>query len=103
MVKLIAKVYAKEGISKKEFNDYWLNKHAPLVKKMEGLRKYVISVVLTSDGEEPGYQGMAELWFDTFEELKRAFDSPEGKEAVADVKNFARKVTTVTIEEHLIV
>ncbi|GBC74728.1 hypothetical protein HRbin06_00035 [archaeon HR06] len=103
VVKLLAKAYPKEGMKKEEFKDYWLNKHAPLAKRMPKLRKYVISIVENSEGEEPGYQGIAELWFDSLEDMRIAFNSPEGKKAVEDVKNFCRKVTTVTLEEHVII
>jgi hypothetical protein len=65
VVKIIMKVYAKEGMSKDEFVNYWLTKHAPLAKQKFGdiLKKYVISIVMSAEGEEPGYQGTAELWF----------------------------------------
>jgi len=90
-------------MTKGQFADYWLKKHAPLAKKMPGLKRYTINIVKATDGEEPGYQGTAELHFDSFEDYERAFESPEGKKAVDDVKNFARKVTSITIEENKIV
>lgn len=100
---MYAKVYAKEGMTREQFAGYWLEKHAPLAKKMPGLRKYVIDIVQATDGEEPGYQGTAELRFNSLGDLQKAFASPEGKKAVDDVKNFARKVTSITIEENVIV
>jgi len=41
VVKWKAKLYAKEGMSREEFVNYWLTKHAPLAKQVPGLRKYV--------------------------------------------------------------
>jgi uncharacterized protein (TIGR02118 family) len=43
------------------------------------------------------------LHFDSLEEYRRAFNSPEGKRSQDDVKNFARKVTSVIVEENTIV
>jgi len=100
---MYAKVYAKEGMTKEQFASYWLKKHAPLVKKMPGLKKYVINIVQETDGEEPGYQGTAELRFNSMEDLRKAFASPEGKKGVDDVKNFARKVTNIKVEEIVII
>lgn len=103
VVKWKAKLYAKEGMSREEFVKYWLTKHAPLAKQIPGLRKYVISIVVAADGEEPGYQGTAELWFDSMADIQKAVSSPVGKEGMADVANFCRKATTVTVEEHTII
>ena len=54
--KIIMKVYAKEGMSKDEFVNHWLTKHAPLAKQKfsDKLKKYVISIVMSAEGEEPG-------------------------------------------------
>lgn len=35
----------KDTMNDQEFAKYWLEKHAPLAKKMPGLRKYVVNVV----------------------------------------------------------
>jgi uncharacterized protein (TIGR02118 family) len=103
VVKMHFKVYPRQGMTKDEFVNYWLNIHAPIAKQLPGLRKYVIDVALDTDGEEPGFLGKAELWFDSNEQMKKAFDSPIGKKATNDTKNFARKVTSVTFEEHVII
>jgi uncharacterized protein (TIGR02118 family) len=105
VVKMLAKAYAKEGMSKEEFTNYWLTKHAPMAKQALGpaLKKYVINIVMSTDGEEPGYQGTAELWFDNLANLQSAMSSPAGKQGLADVANFARKITSMIVEEHTIV
>lgn len=102
VVKMIAKVYAKEGMSKEAFVNHWLNIHAPLVKRIFGdkIKKYVINIVAMTDGEEPGYQGTAEIWFDSIADLQAGMSSPEVKEGIADQANFARKITQVIVEEH---
>jgi len=105
VVKIVMKVYAKEGMSRDEFVDHWLTKHAPLAKQKFGdkLKKYVVSIVMSADGEEPGYQGTAELWFDNMTTLQTIMSSPAFEQVMADSENFTRKGTMVILEEHTIV
>ena len=99
------KAYAKEGMSKDEFVNHWLTKHAPLAKKKFGdkLKKYVINIVMSADGEEPGYQGTAELWFDNMTTVQTIMSSPAFEQVMADSANFTRKGTMVILEEHTII
>jgi uncharacterized protein (TIGR02118 family) len=105
VVKIIMKVYAKEGMSKDEFTNYWLTKHAPLAKQQFGdkLKKYVISIVVSAEGEEPGYQGIAELWFDNMAVVQALMSSPAFEQVMAHSADFARKGTWLMLEEHTIV
>lgn len=106
VVKLTVKVYTKEGMSKDEAVKYQLTKHAPLVKKLFGhlFKKYVISVVVTTEGENPGYQSTVEFWFDSMKDVQTMMSSPAFKQQVQpDHANFASKVTWVGVEEHIIV
>ena len=105
VVKIMMKVYAKEGMSKDEFVHYWLTKHAPLAKQKfsDRLKKYVISIVMSAEGEEPGYQGIAELWFDNMADVQKMMSSPAFEQVMADSAKFTRKGTWVMLEEHTIV
>jgi len=105
VVKIIMKVYSKEGMSKDEFANYWLTKHAPLAKQKFGdlLKKYVISIVMSAEGEEPEYQGIEELWFDNMSVVQAVMSSPAFEQVVAESENFARKGTWVMLEEYTIV
>src|SRR5690606_29771859 len=64
------------GLSREEFQDYWLRKHAPLVAGFAGdldILRYVQTHATDDEasaaaqqarGEmEPGYDGVAELWW----------------------------------------
>jgi len=37
------------------------------------------------------------------EDVQKVVSSPIGKQALADVANFARKATSITVEEHTII
>jgi len=44
-----------DNLTDEEFTRYWLHIHAPLVKKMPGVRKYVVNVVKKPLNREPDY------------------------------------------------
>ncbi len=89
MVKLVA-IYTKpEDIS--EFENHYREIHTPLVQKMPGLRKLVVSRFFGSPNGEPRYYSMAEMLFDDKEAMFAALKSPEGKAAAKDLMSFAAK------------
>jgi uncharacterized protein (TIGR02118 family) len=100
---LVTLLKKKETLGDEEFAKYWLEKHAPLAKKMPGLRKYVVNVVRRPPNREPDYHGLVELWFDDIDGMKKAFASPEGVATQKDTENFAAKLTTLYIDEHTVV
>ena len=64
MVKMIATLKRKPGMTRKEFSDYWRYHHAPLVQSVSEftryLRKYVrITWPATLDQPEPRPNSMA--------------------------------------------
>lgn len=92
----------KETLTDQEFAKYWLETHVPLAKKMPGVRKYVVNVVGSPPNREPDYHGVVELWFDDVDSMKKAFASPEGQATQKDTESFARRMTTLYIDEHTI-
>lgn len=103
MIKQFAILKRKESLSHDEFAKYWLEVHAPIARRMPGLRKYVVSVATAAPGKEPEYGGVAELWFDDFNALRQAWSSPEGQAAAKDVQNFASSTFNIYANEHAIV
>jgi uncharacterized protein (TIGR02118 family) len=84
-------VLYKKAQNPAAFDAYYASTHAPLAKKIPGLRKYQISSgsVTTPQGSSP-YQLVATLTFDSLEALQRGLGSPEGQAAAADLANFAQ-------------
>ena len=103
MIKLVAIANKPPTMSVDELRRWWLDIHAPIAKKLPGLRKYVVSVTVGAPDEVPKYDGIAELWFDDMAALQNALQSPELAEALKDLE--AHKVTPAMIftEEHVIV
>lgn len=102
MFKMIILLTKKPTMNDEEFAKYWLETHAPLARKMPGLRKYVVNVVQRPPNKEPDYHGIVELWFDDKESMKRAFASPEGQATQQDSEKFTSLMTTLFVEEHTV-
>jgi uncharacterized protein (TIGR02118 family) len=83
------------------FDAYYSSTHAPLAKKLPGLRKYLVSNggVTTPGADTPPHHLLAELHFDSIDALKAALASPEGAAAVADLPNFASAGVSISIVE----
>ena len=65
MIKLIATIYKKPGLSDEEFYKYWKEKHGPLVSKIvPGLRRYVQNHLIKIPGHEYEAEGFVESWWD---------------------------------------
>jgi len=93
MIKLTFCLKRKPGLSLAEFQDYWLNKHGPLVRSFaETLRiqRYVQLHSFDDPMNEPmakirnapaPYDGVAELWFNSFDDMTENGHSPEARAA----------------------
>jgi uncharacterized protein (TIGR02118 family) len=81
------------------FEDYYANERLPLAAKMPNVLRFESGRVGTVDGSEPPYYRIAELWFESAEQLSEALSSPEGEEATGDIRNFATGGATIFISE----
>ena len=68
--------------------------------KIQGLSKVEFTkFVGTPEGGNPIHYRMAELYFESFEELQKQMATPEGQAAVNDIPNFATGGVNVMIGE----
>ena len=95
MVKLTFCIRRKPGMSFEDFDAHWRNVHAELVRKhAKDLRvqRYVQCLTLMNPSAQEGirvsrnaeasaYDGVAELWWKSLDDLAAARRSPEGAEA----------------------
>jgi uncharacterized protein (TIGR02118 family) len=104
VVKLIYCISKKPEMSIEEFQRYWREVHAPIAGAIPGVRRYVQSHVVpeTYGGRNaPGFDGAAELWWDSMDAMRAAMGTPELQAAVEDEKNFidhSRVASFVTVE-----
>ena len=98
MIKLVFTIRRREGMTREEFQRYWREQHAPLVTRHAEtlrIRRYVQTharetaldaVMAGARGSEPGvYDGVAELWWDSLEDLAAAASSDAGQAAAAEL------------------
>ena len=109
MVKSISLLVRKEGITHEEFVRHWIEIHAPLAHAVPRLRRYVQSHILAERTRadiatlDVQIDGIAELWYDSVEDMRFAMASPEAKILHDDGATFTARIKTFTVEEKLIV
>lgn len=93
MIKLTFALVRLPGLSREDFQDYWFNRHGPLVASVSeilGIRRYVQMHSLPDAVSEPlrasrgapePYDGVAQLWYDSLEDLGRRMQDPAAIDA----------------------
>lgn len=89
MIKLVMCLRRRADMSRAEFQDYWRDQHGPFFQKNAATmrsKKYVQSHTIDSPlndamkesrGMLPEYDGVAEVWFASEEDLMEAMGSEE--------------------------
>ena len=104
MIKLIMCLARRSDLSREEFQNYWRNSHGPFFMENASVmrtRKYIQSHTLSSPlnagmresrGMMEEFDGVAEVWFESEQDLMEAMGSTEmaelGPKLVADENNF---------------
>ena len=95
MIKLSYTLHRRAGMSREAFQRYWLEEHAPLVKRLQidlRLRRYAQVHTFVDAGGGPDSargvmedapDGIAELWWESLDDLGAAMATPEGQRADA--------------------
>ena len=94
MIKMVFCVRRRSDLPKEEFYNYWLRQHGPLVKSQTSalkIRRYVQSHTTLHDlgatvreGRGmtlPDFDGLAEVWWDSYQDLLSALESQKGQQA----------------------
>lgn len=109
MIKLLSLLTRADGISHAEFVRHWFDVHGPLAHAVPGIRRYVQSHI-TDTSTRPdipetdvAVDGIAELWYDDLESLRRAAATPEMQALTADGALFIGRIKTYVIEERQII
>ncbi|SDI69639.1 EthD domain-containing protein [Alteribacillus bidgolensis] len=84
-------------LSRQEFNQYWHETHAPLVHKHAlalRIKKYTQIPVLEDSPRgavSVSFDGVAELWWESLEDLKESRRGSEGKKAAKELLEEERR------------
>jgi uncharacterized protein (TIGR02118 family) len=104
MVKMVFVLRRIPSLSREEFQSYWRENHGPLAQeKLPAMRckRYVQvhtldtpfnELVKASRGSEIEiYDGVAELWFESIEDLNEALQTEEGQQASLELLEDEKK------------
>jgi len=108
IVRTVALLGRKSGMTFAEFDSYWRDVHAPLAEKVPGVIRYVQRHIVPNEetGEpdnEFGIDGLVALDYESAEAMEAGWASEAGLRALDDVPNFLGKHFVVTIEDHVVV
>jgi len=73
MIKRVSLVRRRPDLSHDEFVAYWLGPHAEIAREMPGAIAYIVNIA--RDPEVAGWDGFAEVWFESLEAAEAAFAS----------------------------
>jgi uncharacterized protein (TIGR02118 family) len=98
LIKLVFTIRRRPGMTRDEFQRYWREEHAQLVQRhaeVLRIRRYVQTHTRETDadgaisgarGSQPGqYDGVAELWWESVEDLLAASSSEQGQSAAGEL------------------
>jgi uncharacterized protein (TIGR02118 family) len=109
MIKVIGLLTRKPHLTHEQFVHHWLTIHGPLALAVPGIRRYVQSHIIGTrtrpDIPETDVEvdGIAELWYDDEESLRRASATPEMKRLTDDGALIISQIKTYIIEEKEII
>jgi uncharacterized protein (TIGR02118 family) len=83
MIKVMALMKRKEGLSHEEFRKWLMDEHVAFARKLPGMRKYTCNVLRTETPDAP-FDGVSEMYFDDEAAMAAAFSTDEGKAAGGD-------------------
>ena len=109
MIKSISLLTRRPELTHDEFIRHWVDIHAPLAHAVPKLKRYVQSHILAErtrpdiETLDVDIDGIAELWYDSLDDLRYAMSTPEAKILHDDGATFIGRIKTYTIEERLII
>jgi uncharacterized protein (TIGR02118 family) len=104
VIKLVFSLRRRPEMTREEFQTYWRDQHAPLVSRLAEtlrIRRYVQTHARASElagaqsaarGSEPDvYDGEAELWWDSLDDILAVVSTPEGQQAAIELLEDERR------------
>ena len=109
MIKVLGLLTRKPHLTHEEFVKHWYEIHGPLALAVPGIRRYVQSHITDTrtrpDIPETAVEvdGIAELWYDDLESMRKAGATPEMKRLTDDGALFIGQIKSYVIEEREII
>jgi uncharacterized protein (TIGR02118 family) len=106
MIKTIALAYKKTGLTREEYNKYWLEEHGPLAARLiPYVKKYVQNHFIDVPGQTYEGDGIVEMWYNNLEDWQKSRQAVfSDQELAQDAANFVlmRPAGFWVVEEHVI-
>jgi len=101
LIKVVIFLKRRPDLAPERFQEHWRTRHAELIVRLPGIRRYVQNAALDA---QSAYDGVAESSFDDTQAMKALARSPEYAAVLADEPNFIDRasMTSIITEEHLI-
>ncbi len=97
MHKLIALFRRPENVE--EFERRYTEEHLPLIRRMPHLRKLVVNRVTGAPMGEPEYYLIAEMHFDTREQMMEGVSSEASRQAARTLRSLAPGLVSMVFAE----
>ena len=104
MCKFIVVLYRHRDFTRERFLTYLRDIHGPMAEQLPGLAAYRQNHVTADDTRrDPGWDAIVELCWPTRDQMERAWRSPAGKAATADLEAFVdlHRTTWAIVDEQV--
>lgn len=86
----------RDGLSRADFQRWWLEAHRPLAEALPGLTEHRFNLL----PEGAPFDAVVEQWFASREAAETCYASPEGQAVSADSGRQVKARVRVLVEEH---
>ena len=103
MFKAVILLTRRVDMTHDEFAQWWLDEHRLLAEKLPNLRRAIFNLV-DHNTDDPGIDGVSELWFDSKEDFEAAYASEIGIQTADDsIAHVSSRVRMFVTEAELTV
>ena len=105
MVKIVWLLKRAPHLSQEAFERWWLDQHVPIARAAPRLRRYVVNVPRRPDAlagkpaTECEWDGVAEQWFDSEDDLNAAYSRPVAGSIRADTMAHVARLERLIVRE----
>jgi uncharacterized protein (TIGR02118 family) len=109
MIKSLSLLTRKDGLSHEAFIEHWVSVHAPLVRAVPEVRRYVLSLISSQPVRadvptlDVDVDCIVELWYDDAASMERAAKSAAMLRVRADGASYLGRIKTFITEETVVI
>jgi uncharacterized protein (TIGR02118 family) len=99
MLKIVALAEKRDDMTWEEFVDYWEHEHEEPIAELPNLKRYTIAPAI--DPENAAWDGVANLYFESTDDIDDAFTEERLEAIRADEEKFVKTVETFVVSEQV--